>query len=251
MELRKRLIDTLEPSCAGHTVRDVRIGLGYTAVQIDDGRAGVAYTLARGSFGGCSAFTGTRPLSGRPVADLLRYLSSESLVESSLGLATANALANAAPSRGVAGDVSQVVELLLTDRVAMVGFFAPLVAALQDRVADLEIFEEHSGSVAHLRPSSDAVSVIPTCDVALITATSIVNDTIDELLEAARHCRESVVLGPSTPLIPDVFEPTAVTWLSGMAVHDAEGLLQVVSEGGGTRFFKPFVSKWNVRLKVN
>jgi uncharacterized protein len=164
-------------------------------------------------------------------------------------LATANAIANAAPVQGVTGDVSQAVELLPTDRVAMVGFFAPLVAALQDRVADLEIFEEHSGSLAHLRPSSEAVSVLPTCDVALITATSIVNDTIDELLEAARHCRETVVLGPSTPLVPDVFESTATTWLSGIAVEDADGLLRVVSEGGGTRFFKPFVSKWNVRLK--
>ena len=34
--------------------------------------------------------------------------------------------------QGVTGDVSQAVELLPTDRVAMVGFFAPLVAALHD-----------------------------------------------------------------------------------------------------------------------
>ena len=248
MELRKRLLEILEPSCAGHVVCDVRIGLGYTAVQLDDGRTGVAYTLSRGSFSGCSAFTGQRPVSGRAALDLLQYLSSENFIESSLGLATANAIANAAPRQGVTGDVSQAVKFLSTDRVAMVGFFAPLVAALQDRVADLEIFEEHSGSLAHLRPSSEAASVLPTCDVALITATSIVNDTIDELLEAARHCRETVVLGPSTPLVSDVFASTATTWLSGIAVEDADGLLRVVSEGGGTRFFKPFVSKWNVRL---
>jgi len=50
MRLRKRLIDILEPSCSGNVIRDVRIGLGYTAVQLDDGRTGVAYTMGRNCF---------------------------------------------------------------------------------------------------------------------------------------------------------------------------------------------------------
>ena len=230
-------------------VREVRIGLGYTAVQLDDDRTGVAYTLGRDSFSGCSAFTGKRPLAGRPAMELLAYLSSDSLVESALGLATANAIANGTASHCVTGDVLKAVELFSTDSVAMVGFFSPLVAGLQDRVAELEIFEEHSGSLAHLRPSSEAASVIPGCDVAFITSTTIINDTVDELLEAARNCRETILLGPSTPLIPEAFERTAVTWLSGISVDDSDGLLRLVSEGGGTRFFKPFVSKWNIRLR--
>ena len=69
-------------------------------------------------------------------------------MESALGLATANAIANTAPSQGVTGDVLKSVELFPTDAVAMVGFFAPLVAELQDRVAELEIFEEQDRVVA-------------------------------------------------------------------------------------------------------
>jgi len=249
MGLRNRIIDLLEPSCSGHVVRDVRIGLGYTAVQLDDGCTGAAYTLGSGSFRGCSAFMGKRPLSGRPSVDLLRYLGSDNLVESALGLATANAIANGPKPRCVTGDVLEAVELLPTDRVAMVGFFVPLVAGLQQRVAALEIFEEHRGSMAHLRPASEAASVIPQCNVAFISSTTIMNDTIDGLLEAARECRETVLLGPSTPLIPEAFAEAAVTWLSGMIVEDSVGLLRVVSEGGGTRFFKPFVTKWNVPLR--
>ncbi len=65
----------------------------------------------------------------------------------------------------------------------MVGFFAPLVAELQDRVAELEIFQEQAGLLPHLRGSSEAVSAIPSYDVALITSTTIINDTVDELLE--------------------------------------------------------------------
>jgi uncharacterized protein (DUF4213/DUF364 family) len=124
-----------------------------------------------------------------------------------------------------------------------------LVAQLEDQVADLEIFEEQKGLLPHLRHSSEAVSAIPKYDVAIITSTTIINDTIDELLEAARDCRELVMLGSSTPLITEAFESSPVTWLSGITVEDADGLLRVVSEGGGTRFFRPFVTKWNVQLR--
>jgi uncharacterized protein (DUF4213/DUF364 family) len=251
MRLRKRLIDILEPWCTGHVIRDVRIGLGYTAVRLDDDRTGVAYTLGKELFKGCTAFAGKRPIAGRPALETLRYLDSEGLVESALGLATANALANTAPSQGVTDDVLKSVQLFPTDSVAMVGFFSPLVTELQDRVAELEIFEERTGLLPHVRGSSEAVSAIPKYDVALITSTTIINDTVDELLEAARDCRELAMLGPSTPLIAEAFEGTAVTWLSGITVDNADGLLRVVSEGGGTRLFKPFVTKWNIPLRHN
>ncbi len=249
MRVRKRIIDILEPSCAGHLIRDVRIGLGYTAVQLDDGSTGVAYTLGRELLRGCTAFAGKRPIVGRPVLGALRYLDSEGLVESALGLATANAIANATPLQGVTGDVLKSVELFSNDTVAMVGFFGPLVAELQDRVAELEIFEEQTGLLPHLRSSSEAFSAIPEHNVALITSTTIINDTIDELLEAARYCRETVLIGPSTPMIAEAFEDTAVTWLSGITVEDPAGLMRVVSEAGGTRFFEPFVTKWNIALR--
>lgn len=211
----------------------------------------MAYTLGKELFRGCTAFSGKRPIAGSPAEEVLRYLDSEGLVESALGLATANALANRALSRGVTGDVLKYVELFPTDAVAMVGFFAPLVAELQDRVAELEIFEEQTGLLPHLRRASEAVSAIPRYDVALITSTTIINDTVDELLEAARDCREIVLVGPSTPLITEAFEDMAVTWLSGIAVDDADGLLRLVSEGGGTRLFRPFVTKWNIPLRRN
>jgi uncharacterized protein len=249
MRLRQRLIDLLEPSCAGRSICDVRIGLGYTAVQLDDGRTGVAYTLGRESVKGCTAFGGRRPIAGSPAKDVLGYLNSDGLVEAALGLATVNALTNGVPSHGVTGDVLQCVELFPTDVVAMVGFFAPLVAALQDRVATLEVFDEHRGDLPHLRTASEAGSALAKCDVALITSTTIMNGTVDALMESAGNCREIVLLGPSTPLISEAFDGTPVTWLSGIAVADSDGLLRLVSEGGGTRLFRPFVTKWNVPLR--
>ena len=249
MTVARKLRELASEKCGNIRAQDVRIGLGYTGVQLEDGRAGVAYTLGRNSFSGCSAFMGKSPLTGRLASELLEFLGSANPVESSLGLATANALANVSPTGAIPGDILQELEILPTDRVGMIGYFGPLVAQLENRVASLEIFEENEERSANLRPAAEEIEKLPSCQVAIITSTTIINNTIDDLLNAARACREVCLVGPSTPLLPDAFSGTPVTYLSGMTVRDSAEMLRVISEGRGTRFFTPFAIKWNIRLK--
>ena len=85
-----------------------------------------------------------------------------------------------------------------------------------------------------------------------ITATTLINGTIDELLAAAANCREVVLLGPSTPLVPEVFakSPRRVILLAGVVVTNAEELLRTVARDGETRDFKTSVVKVNVRVSA-
>jgi len=85
--------------------------------------------------------------------------------------------------------------------------------------------------------------------VAVITSTSILNHTVDAILNAARTCREVVLLGASTPILPEVFTDTPVKILSGVVVTDTEKIMRIVSEGGGMRLFKNYIRKVNVRLR--
>jgi len=227
-------------------VEDVRIGLSYTAVKLADERAGVAYTFPQPRRG-CCLFSGPRPLSGQPASDLLALLESTDSLKASVGLACANALANVASDQLVEGDVLDQLQLRPDDDVGMVGYFAPLVEALRARARSLTIFETVDEPRADLRPAREALETLPRCQVALITGTSIINHTIDELLAAAAQCRDVVVLGASTPMLPQAFAGTNVTLLSGVVVRDVPGLLRVVSEGGGMRVFKSLVRKGSVR----
>ncbi|MRR56346.1 MAG: hypothetical protein EG822_17905, partial [Deltaproteobacteria bacterium] len=45
LTIQKRLVGFLEPQAAGAVVSDVRIGLGYTAVRLESGHVGVAWTV--------------------------------------------------------------------------------------------------------------------------------------------------------------------------------------------------------------
>jgi len=57
-----------------------------------------------------------------------------------------------------------------------------------------------------------------------------------------------VLLGPSTPFMPEVFRRHGVTMLSGLQVVDAAQVLRVVSEGGGTRQFGRAARKVSLRI---
>jgi len=93
----------------------------------------------------------------------------------------------------------------------------------------------------------DPLRALGDCDVALITATTIINHTLGGILEATGEAREVVILGPSTPYIPAAFLGTPVTLLAGSVVLDLGKARRVVSEGGGTRTMGKALGRWVAR----
>ncbi|HUT77904.1 MAG TPA: DUF364 domain-containing protein, partial [Polyangia bacterium] len=247
MSVATRIVSCLIGPAGEARVSDVRIGLGYTAVSLSNGRAGVAYTFLDEARGGCSVFAGIRPLVGRPATDLLALLVSGDPIEAAVGLACANALANRRDENHLDGNVLDHIGIGTADNVAMVGNFAPLVEEIEKHSRSLTIFERIEQPSGFLRPEKEALEALPRCDVAIITATAIINRTIDDLLSAAANAREVVILGASTPLVPDVFTGKA-TVLSGVVVKNPDGVLRVVSERGGMRQFGPHIRKVTVRV---
>jgi uncharacterized protein (DUF4213/DUF364 family) len=233
--------------CQG-PVEDVRIGLGYTALKLQDGSAGVALTFRHEAGCGCAVFDGLTPLAGRPASHLLPLLASPDPIQSAVGLACANALVNRPGVNQEDGDILDLLELRPSDHVGMVGHFGPLVESVRRRAENLTIFERIERPQGDLLPQKYATEVLPGCQVALITATTIINHTLDPLLVAAGDCREVVILGASTPLLPEAFAGTPVTLLSGVLIAEPGQVLRIVSEGGGMRQFKSHVRKVNLRI---
>jgi uncharacterized protein (DUF4213/DUF364 family) len=225
-------------------VQDVRVGLRYSAVLLQDGGCGVAFTYARE--GNCFSFPWQRPLIGQTSTTPLNMLRSPEPVEAAVGLATLNALHNRPGMNPLEGDVLDQLCLSSEDSVAMVGLFEPLVPVLRQRVRQLFIFELRGGP--GLWPTERIPDLLPGCQVALITSTALVNRSLEGILEKAQGCREVVLLGPSTPLIPDFFQPYGITLLSGILVTKPTEVLQAISEAGGTPHFMPFARKMNLRV---
>ena len=103
------------------TLVDVRIGLYYTAVLLDDGAAGVAYTFRNEITSGSGSFHGARPLAGKKAIDVIPYITSDDLCERTVGIATANALINRERQGLIEGDILDVLSPDKDDTIGMVG----------------------------------------------------------------------------------------------------------------------------------
>jgi uncharacterized protein (DUF4213/DUF364 family) len=243
-----QLAAALKTRAVTETVADVRIGLGYTAVMLTGGHVGLAYTFREQAKCGCSVFSALRPLAGRPASELLPLLESTDLIEAGVGLACANALANRHSEELFDGDALDYMGLQTDDHVGMIGSFGPLIKTLKPRVQTLTVFEQVAKAQGEVRPVPEADTILPQCQVALITATAIINHTIDHLLLLSSRCREVAVLGASTPMLPGLFSEVHVTLLAGVIVQEAADVMRVVSEGGGMRQFGSMVRKCSRRI---
>jgi uncharacterized protein len=232
----------------GRIVADVRIGLCYTAVLLDDTSAGVAYTFKECLPPGCDIFQGKRPVAGKKAAETLDYLLSPDLLARAVGLATANALINHRSSELIEGDILEALACSADDRVGMVGYFPPLMPVLKPRVKELLVFEALLKDTPGVYAEDTAPALLPACTVAIITATTLINNTLQPLLQACGSCRAVAIVGATTPLAPEVFKQNKVTLLSGIVVTNPPGLLRQVSEGGGMGSFKGYMKKVNLPL---
>jgi uncharacterized protein (DUF4213/DUF364 family) len=272
-DLSIRLYELLHNQAAPRTIADVRLGRAYIAIRIDDGRLGLAgfpthcpgdYTPQPPPFGDGSpdlpGHTGTKPyrekaipslsvtLAGADAAKVLRWLTERgNPLRKSLALATANALIRQEHSDRE-GDSLDLLHLTHEDRVAMVGRFTPLLDRIENTGASLTVLEKDAAKGLVLSKEERRI-ILKSCTVAIITATALFYDDLEDILNNLGPSRHVAILGPSTPMLPDLFNDTPVTHLGGVKIIDAAQILPIVAAGGGTRAMRPFLEMTNLFLE--
>ncbi len=241
MNIAERLIEFAEPLCNGQTCQDIRIGLGYSCVQLTDGNTGIAWTPNKQHPGSCTHLRHAGSLSNLSALQILSWLNSENMLERALGLATFNAMNSAFKRNIVTDEAISLLNLQKKDYVVMIGHFAPIIPIIREIGCRLEIVDFDSGKLGIINNTKQNLTALADCDVAIITATSIINNTADDLLSALKRNRAAVMLGPSTPLCPEIFKDTRITQLSGAIVIKPERIKTIISEGGGTMLMKKYL----------
>jgi uncharacterized protein len=151
--LLDEVCEFLLPTAAGCAVADVRIGLGYTAVQLDDENCGLAYTFRDGVEAGCSVIKTAGTLVGQQASELAVRARSLDPLAAAVGLATLNALIRV-PAGAVETDLLGLLSCEPNDVVGMVGHFGPLVEPLRRRCSTLHILGRQLTAGSGLLPES-------------------------------------------------------------------------------------------------
>lgn len=262
MELIAEWLSDLDRSYTDEPiVTDVRLGVFYTAVEISTGDVGVAFTTRDLNDTVCCPTTAAgAPPAGRLIgvkaSETAEYALSSSAPRRAIGVATLNALSAAATRRygfseGVVRedvDALDATGVAPDDAVAMVGAFIPFIKKLKGRVADLRVIDKHREA---LKPEEQhlwihperAAEVLANASVAILSASTLVEGGIEELLSFSKAARVRVMAGPTTPLWSRTFFKRGVGVLGGIMVSSGRDLLTIVSQGGSGYFFEKAVRK--------
>ncbi|MBU1106626.1 MAG: DUF364 domain-containing protein [Candidatus Riflebacteria bacterium] len=236
MGIHQRLIECATPWAEGQQIKELRFGLGYSCVELSDGRMGVAWTPDQKTCS-CTHLEAAGKITGQPAVEILNWLSNNNALERTAGLAVFNALNSRKERMFIEGEAVSLLRLQAIDHVVMIGYFAPVVPTIKASGCRFEVVELDPEKPDVISPDQGFKSLAE-CDIAIITATSIINGTCDNLLEALKRNRGAVILGPSTPMCPEAFAGTRITQLSGSYVVNPDQVKTIISEGGGTRLLK-------------
>lgn len=244
-----RLYNKLEPAAKKRRIADLRVGLSYVGVKLDNGAAGLAAVLRDITPKDCTVLAEAGTYAGSTAADTLKYLiAGKNALHRAIGLATANALVDPLADEVEDREASTYLNLQSGEKVAMVGLFSPLVERIRATGAILTVIEKNPQRLELLSPD-EKQQALKDCDVAIITATTLLNNTLEETIGFLGEPRSVVLMGPSTPLMPAIFRHTPVTHLGGVVVADSVRVLQIISEGGGTPALRPYLRFVNLIRK--
>jgi len=243
--LLNRLYERLLPAAKNRRIDDLRVGLSYVGERLDNGAAGLAAVLPDTKPGGCTVL---KTCAGACAAEMLRHLvDGNTALHRAIGLAAANALVVPSADKTEDREATTYFHLKPGEKVAMVGLFSPLVERIRATGALLTIIEKNPERLELLSPDQKQQALLE-CHVAVITATTLLNNTFEETIALLGSPRWVALMGPSTPLLPEIFADTPVTHLGGAVAADSARVLQVISEGGGTPVLRPYLRFVNLMI---
>jgi hypothetical protein len=160
--------------------------------------------------------------------ELAAYALSENFLEASIGLAAINSLLEVNEQDAVEMNASEVLMKKGAGKnVAIVGHF-PFIPRLRREVGNLWVIEQHP--TGDDNPAEAAADLIPRADIVALTASALINHTLDDLLALCNPDAPVLILGPSTPLSPVLFDHGA-TIIAGSRVIDEAAVLNSIGQG--------------------
>ncbi len=229
----QRLIDGVRDKAAERKIEDLRVGIGYTAVLLDNGSCGLTFTFRNELGPKCGLVEEAGNVTGISCSDIIEWAMSTNLVRAAAGLAAINAIYQDDLEGFTRGDAFSQIDIRPDDTLGMIGYFKPVLDKVADKTDRIFIFERNITDDKYLYPDWAEDIYLPRCDVVLITGTTLLNKTIDHILEKCTGAREIAVMGPTATLCPHIFRDYGVSLLAGVKVIDPQRVLRIASEGGG------------------
>ncbi|MBN2153442.1 MAG: DUF364 domain-containing protein [Candidatus Lokiarchaeota archaeon] len=232
MRILEEIIASLEK---GVEVREIRRGPLWTAVVSK--HCGLASALNEGGCVGGGTSRDAAAYAGIAADELAALSLSDSIPEASLGLAAINSLVDVDPEQCDEGDAAEfILKAGRGKNVSIIGHF-PFVDVVREGARNLWVIEKRPQQGDLEEGASE--TCLPRSDVVVISSTTLINHTLPRLLELCPPGSTKIMLGPTTPMSPILFDH-GIDMVSGSVVTDANIVLENVSKGMSFSAMKKF-----------
>jgi len=209
-------------------VRSVLVGVHWTLVCSRD--CGLGSTLVNCGPHGHSHMRDVGNLLDKSAQELAGWIESDNLLEASVGIAAFNSLVDVDPTKLKEVNASEVIRRECPDKnLVIIGHF-PFISKMKGVPRNLWVIEKNPYGDDF--PEEAAQEYVPRADIVAITGTAFINHTMEGLLSLCRPDALVMILGPSTPLVPLLFD-RGITYLSGSRVIDEAAARLTIQQGAG------------------
>jgi uncharacterized protein (DUF4213/DUF364 family) len=252
-------------------IDDLVIGIFFTGVKLSTGHAGCAFTpIGEIPEAVCCPTTAARmpqagELEGTPISEIIKYSLDPNVVKSAIGVASLNAVSQLILESTNGKEYEMIrdrdgfnlLSIQPHETVSLIGAFGPYIRRLKMMGNPFFIIEKNPRTLRldemkHFKPESEMRDALEKSGVAILTGTSIVNHTIDQILSLLRNGIRTAIIGPTASMIPDAYFKRGVHVMAGIEIQKPDTMIKILKQGGsGYHLMKECGEKIAFVKKIN
>lgn len=253
MQLRQSLIASVRNKCSDSLsvkvqsfvktpVRDMKAP-PFSVAILENGAVGFSYNLFHRDEDAMQRYLAwdTEEITGRPVEEIMAWLLCDDSLKKTAGLAVLNALSQDFLDKNpdayrldTTSDLYDLMQLDKSSRVGVVGFFRPMMDKLVEQAGEVVVVEL-SGAMPEASQAftlTDNPEALRGCDKVLITATTVLNDTLPKVMPCCNDATFVAMMGPTAGFLPDTVFDLGVDAVGFTRVKNLDLFLERFCGGG-------------------
>jgi uncharacterized protein (DUF4213/DUF364 family) len=229
------------------TIEKVVIGIYFTAVKLSSGFAGMAKTEIDRHC--CNSYKHKRnygefspgKISGQRILDLFEKAENTDVMNN-IRLAVLNAVSAEIISRSKYNvvedkDPVELIDLSGNKNICIVGAFQSYInkiAETKNKLFVLELNEDafDENQKQFYVSAEKYAETFSKSDIIIISGATLANQTLDDLLVKVPEHAQTILVGPSSSLVPDILFNHNVNIIGSTKILDPEQMFKLISEGG-------------------
>ncbi len=227
------------------TIDRIIAGIHFTFVQLSNGYCGIA-AVDHNMINCCKSrnkdfgIFSPGKMHGEKLIDLINF-SENSPILSFVKIAAINAVSAELTEKAgykviESMDPLDLLEIDNRKAICIVGAFTSYIKKIAESPSKLTILELDKSAIQeeyqkYFAPAREFIKVLPQSDIIIITGSTLVNNSLDELLAAIPPIKQVIIVGPSAGIFPEVLFSKGVNIIGSTKITDPDQIFYAVGEG--------------------